>query len=105
MIVEDILNGYFHAKIRCAVTNRVVRELTVVANGVFVQPETGDPVVIPLDTEVRYEPWFLDRGSILFGEKFKLCTEYDIVEHPGTDTRWHLFWDHTVGSFRLEGLQ
>ena len=50
-------------------------------------PDRGwrcETIDVPVDTEITYEPWDMDRGSLTFVHptmgKLKICTEADILE-------------------------
>lgn len=86
--VRDLMAGHTGAEIRCAHTGKVVRRLAVVEDTLDIDA-MGEQLGIPLDTQLTYEPWFMDRGSILFtfnGQACKFCTEFDkIVFEDGTE--------------------
>jgi hypothetical protein len=83
--VGDVLGTYNYAEISCAYSGNVVRKLTRLTDGIEIDYITGK-VVVPAFTELRYEPWVLDRGSMLFdieghpGAKF--CGEFDVIHYP-----------------------
>jgi hypothetical protein len=89
MTLADILKGHTAAEILCAYTHAVVRRLVVNVDVGIVDMDAGEghQVGIPLDTEITYEPWFMDRGSLLFANPifgaqpavWKLCTEHDVI--------------------------
>lgn len=71
----------------------VVRKIKVEQNHVSIDATDGEPPLkFPKETEVYYEPWFMDRGSFVFlnpsgneypkGMLMKLCTEGDIMKAP-----------------------
>ncbi len=81
----DLMNGEKHATITCLIKNQVVRELTVDGENVTINPGTGYPLLtIPLSTPILYEPWSMDRGSLVFEHPdflphAKICTEGDLL--------------------------
>jgi len=96
----DLMAGHAKAEILCAVKKTVVRRLKVVdGQSVRIDSMSGPMIVIPLSTEIRYEPWFMDRGSLLFSceemPEAKICTEFDLVRFPdGTEWPIHPDVDH-----------
>jgi len=89
---RDLMAGYDYAEIVCRYKKTVVRKLTV--NGDMVNMDAiTEAVEVPLDTPVEYEPWFMDRGSMLFRAEghdvpLKLCTEADEVRYPDGSEGW-----------------
>ena len=83
----DVMGGYASAEIVCAMKGTVVRTLTATGCGtVNVECPNGESVEVSINTPLAYEPWFMDRGSILFNGSLKLCTELDRVRYPdGTE--------------------
>lgn len=81
MTIRNLMNGHTSAEIICLFRQVVVRRLTCVDDDVIVDALT-DKVTVPLDTQLVYEPWFIDRGSILFNGDMKLCTEGDLIRFP-----------------------
>jgi hypothetical protein len=76
--------GHTAATIRCAYTGNVVRRLAVFGDVIEMHCADGTAVGLPIDTQIRYEAWFMDRGSFTFTcaelpEAAKLCTECDMV--------------------------
>lgn len=71
--------------IKCPLKGIVVRRLHFLTTGeVEIDACDGSPPLrFPISTPVRYEPWFMDRGSLLFpgpdGRDLKLCTEFDVL--------------------------
>lgn len=78
----ELLRGKNAAEIVCAYTNEVVRRLVLV-DGVIDIDAMGDTVSVTIDTAITYEPWFMDRGSLVFvdrsGRRCKLATEGDTL--------------------------
>jgi len=82
---RDVMAGHMTAEIVCLYKGEVMRTLTVNGDMVHMACPNGDEVDVPLDTPVSYEPWFMDRGNMLFeglGTRLKLCTEADKVRYP-----------------------
>lgn len=96
----DLMSGHAKAEIICAMKKTLVRRLKVVdGNSVQIDPMEGPPITIPLTTPIKYEPWFMDRGSLLFSceemPEAKLCTEFDLVRFPdGNEWPIHPDVDH-----------
>lgn len=102
---EDLMQGHDQARIKCLMSGVVVRTLTLIdlieaglTKVVKIEFPGGLPNaehIVPLDTKIVYEPWAMDRGSLLFGDnkQFKICTEGDIVHFPGDS---HCFWPRTM---------
>lgn len=82
----DLMAGRGRAEICCLYTRKVVRVLTVVDGQVHVDFTNGESTDIPLETTIWYEPWFMDRGSLLFScreaSQAKICTEADVIRFP-----------------------
>lgn len=82
----DLMAGHERAEIFCLLTGNRVRILTVVDGQVHVDFTNGESTDIPLDTVLWYEPWFMDRGSLLFScreaAQAKICTEADKIRFP-----------------------
>ena len=79
---RDLMGDAKVASIKNLLDGEVVRKLMVEGENVVVDALI-DKVVVPLDTVVIYDPWFMDRGSLLFampgGELGKICTERDVL--------------------------
>lgn len=62
----------------------VVRNLTIAGPYVDLQAADGSRAMIGADEPLVYEPWFMDRGSVLVRSSthgmVKLCTELDLVK-------------------------
>lgn len=68
----------------------ITRELKLDGDEVTVIPGEGPTIKVDADTELLYEPWFMDQGSFLFhapkdmvgfeGKKLKLGVEFDDVK-------------------------
>lgn len=82
---RTLMAGELTATILSLTTNHVVRGLTVKNEDIEVDAFT-EKVTVPLDTPIIYEPWFMDRGSLLFEApgfgKAKLATEFDTIKFP-----------------------
>jgi hypothetical protein len=79
---QDLMNGQTKAKIICPIKQQVVITLTRQGDNVNLD-SPPENITIPLNTEIRYEPWMMDRGSLLFkhqGKILKIATEFDIIE-------------------------
>jgi hypothetical protein len=92
--IRELMRGHLGAEIVCAYRGQVVRKLVVNPDVNIVDIDFGDGEVIglDLDTELHYESWMMDRGSITFripdhllrpdmspGVQGKFCTEFDIM--------------------------
>ncbi len=85
----DFLGAKDSATIACLYTGKVVRILTKRPDGnIILDPTEGESLVLSSDTDLIFEPWVMDRGSILFrcpqfGETLlKLCGEEDTLSFP-----------------------
>lgn len=78
---KDVMAGRNYAEILCAVKGTVVRKLTL-KDGVVRLDAITASIDVPVDTEVVFAPWCMDRGSLLFNGNLKLCTELDKVRYP-----------------------
>jgi hypothetical protein len=82
----DLMAGRRRAEIYCLYTQKLVRILTLVDGQVHVDFTNGESTDIPLETPIWYEPWFMDRGSMLFScresAQAKICTEADVIRFP-----------------------
>ena len=81
MTIKDLMSGRTSAEIICRHKGGVVRRLTCDGDSVTVDAIT-EKVTVPLDTPIVYEPWFMDRGNMLFNGDMKLCTEADLIRFP-----------------------
>ena len=83
----DLMGDAKTAEIKNLLDGKVVRKLMVEGQFVIVDALT-EAVTVPLDTELVYETWFMDRGSLLFklpiGGTVKLCTELDVLTLDNT---------------------
>lgn len=80
------------AEIRCLYSGQTVRRLTRGQGWTVVDAMSGPVLIVPDSTPIAYEPWLMDRGSLLFrhgsmeGQNLKLCGEGDsIVFGDGTE--------------------
>lgn len=84
MTLRELLGNSLCAQISCAVTGNVVRNLTLAGPYVDLRCADGSRALIPADEALVYEPWFMDRGSVLVKSEshgvIKLCTEFDRVK-------------------------
>jgi hypothetical protein len=82
----DLMHGHASAEIINPRNGQVVRRLTVRASGVVHVDAFSETVDVDPDTAIVYEPWFMDRGSLLFNTgtlvDAKICTELDIIQFP-----------------------
>lgn len=89
MTFKDLMGGHPFAEIACAYTGMVVRRLVVIDDRVDIDALT-EQVGVALDTEIRFEPWFMDRGSLVFRLELgtgKLCTDGDVIRFDdGTES-------------------
>lgn len=71
--------------IHCAMSGNKVRTLIREGDNCHLIAGDGTELDISLNTQVVYEPWVMDRGSLNFDPaggndyKFKLCTELDVL--------------------------
>ncbi len=82
--LRDIMQNRLGAQIVCAVTGKVVRYLAVIGDRCDLKTADGDQFGLSLDAAIRYEPWFMDRGSVLVESEhgtIKLCTEFDVIRY------------------------
>ena len=91
MKIRDILKGAREAFVVCPSKGETVRHITVVGDDAHILAG-NDAIKVSLDTVLKYEPWFMDRGSILFEHPdlgtLKFCTELDILRLPdGTESQ------------------
>ncbi len=77
---RDLMNGELSGTIQCGMRGVVVRRLKLSDDGLSVEIDAmTQKVWVPLDTPIIYERWFMDRGSLLFNESYKICTELDTI--------------------------
>jgi hypothetical protein len=88
MNFADLMRDQDSAEIVCAYKGAVVRKLTVIErdSSTFVRIDAlTEHVDVLISTEIIYQPWTFDRGSMLFGHSGgtgKLCTEGDLIRFP-----------------------
>src|SRR5208283_4071371 len=81
----DLMNGEPYAEIIDLVGGTVVRRLSVAAGKVQIDCFAPPVVCVDLNTPIIYEPWRMDRGSLLFScavfpdGTAKICTEFDVI--------------------------
>lgn len=90
---RSLLNGNHRAEIVCPFKKKVVRKLATFFNDmVAIDGLEGPVALVSLDTPISYEPWFMDRGSLLFNDPklgtLKLCTESDLIRYPDGSEEW-----------------
>lgn len=87
---QDLLGDYDRCEIINPIGGNVVRIVKREGDKAVIDAITVT-VTVPLNTELRYEPWVFDRGNLLFscpgyGHRAKFCTEGDIVRYEdGTE--------------------
>jgi hypothetical protein len=85
---EDLMHGYAYAEIYSrGFGHALVRRLSVAAGKVQIDALIPPIISVSLNTEITYEPWFMDRGSLLFEHPElpkggKICTELDEIRFP-----------------------
>lgn len=97
MRIKDLMGDHTSAEIRCMYRGEVVRRLTVNGNVLHLDAIT-ESLDLPLDTELKLEPWVFDRGSIVFDHprgRLKFCGEMDpITFEDGTEQRVTVGFDN-----------
>lgn len=101
---RDLMAGYKTAEITCLYQRCVVRRLTVEGDELKIDACDGNgPVTVKLDAAITYQPWVMDRGSLLFDAadcvalpmaaaalgptaKLKICGEEDTIVFPDGST-------------------
>lgn len=89
--LATLMQGHATAEVVCPIKGTVVRRLTVVGDQLEIDAITA-AITLPLSATVYYEPWTMDRGSMLLEQpvgdiSVKLCTEFDIIRFPdGSET-------------------
>jgi hypothetical protein len=66
----------------CLYTGQQVRTLTIKGDNCHILAGDGTELDVPLETKIRYEPWAMDRGNMLFnyqGGELKICGEADVL--------------------------
>jgi hypothetical protein len=83
--IGELLDKSDRIEILNLFTDGTVRRLQKMGNSVLIDALT-ESVIVPADTVILYEPWVLDRGSLLFStpeiQHAKLCTEFDVILYP-----------------------
>jgi|TARA_Y100000034_G_scaffold116048_1_gene153875 hypothetical protein len=86
---NDFLGEHPTSEILCAMKREVVRRFRRMPDGSVELDALSDKIVVPADTVVMYEPWCMDRGSLVWidGERgtLKACTEFDVLRFPNGD--------------------
>jgi len=80
MTFRTLMAGHKSCEIRCAYTGHLARKLTVNGDTLHLDAIT-ESIDVPLDTEITYKPWVMDRGELMFLDKFKVCGEYDKITY------------------------
>jgi len=89
-----LMDGHTAAVLKCYYTGEIVRRLTVDGDELIIDAIT-ETVRAPLDTEITYKPWLMDRGDLLFdldGRKCKICGEADFICYGDPESKnaeWH----------------
>lgn len=80
--IRDLFTGHDGAEIRCLYTGNLVRKLALTGDVLDLDAIT-DQCAVSASAELRYEAWFMDRGSIVVPSLdhggVKLCTEGDFI--------------------------
>ena len=89
---KDLMGDHKSAEIIDIVNKAVVRRLSVNGKETVHVDAITVSVDVPIDTELHYETWTLDRGDLLFWNnthpevwedvEMKLCTEMDKIRYP-----------------------
>jgi hypothetical protein len=83
--VGEVLGKYNSCELKCPMRGTVVRKLTRLTDGIEIDYFSGK-VVVPAHTPLIFEPWVMDRGSMLFDlpdmPRAKFCTEFDVIVYP-----------------------
>ena len=90
----DLLKGHTRGEIHCLYTGEMVRQLSLDVRGnVVLNPMSGPTLVISPKTPLKFEPWVMDRGSLIFhhedipNQPLKLCGEGDTIRYEdGTES-------------------
>jgi hypothetical protein len=87
---RDLMAGHQLAEIVCPVKGTVVRRLALQGNALEIDAVTVK-VTVDIDDPIRFEPWVLDRGNLLFSApgffNAKLCTEADTIRYADGSER------------------
>lgn len=82
----DLMHGHDSAEILCPMQGTIVRKLARVGKNDLKIDALTEVVTVPLNWPIRYEPWVLDRGNLLFDlpqrPNCKICTEMDTIKFP-----------------------
>lgn len=87
MTFRSVMGNHKSAEVFCLYRGELVRRLTVDGDVLHFDAIT-EACDIPLDTEIKYEPWCMDRGSLVFSAPglphgitvAKFCTEHDVIK-------------------------
>ena len=84
--LNDLFGPHDTCEIVNLITGQVVRRLRRSGDLITVDA-LSITVIVAGDTRIIYEPWEMDRGSLLFDAppfylSAKLCTELDYVQYP-----------------------
>lgn len=82
------MSGEPRAEIYCLYSEKLVRVLTVAPDGQTVEIDAQDGrtvVTVPMTTPIRYEPWTMDRGNMLFPAAAVISPPSQIAELLAND--------------------
>lgn len=84
--IGDVLGKHETAEIRCLYQGTIARKLKRLPDNMVEIEALTWFLVVSADTPVKYEPWVMDRGNMLFDPpnypSVKLCGEADSVCYP-----------------------
>lgn len=104
MNLRELLGSATSAEVLCAYKGTVMRQLAVLGGDAVDIHAGADVVGVTLDTELTFQAWTMDRGSILFtdcqGRQLKLCTELDPIR-LGDGRTVALTWDDSSHSLEM----
>ena len=84
--MADLMKGHQTAEIVCPNRGIIVRKLKVVGDQLEIDALAPPLIQVPLSTPIKYVPWFMDRGNLIFScaavPEAKLCTEADLIFWP-----------------------
>lgn len=92
--IADLMNGHQSAEIICPVRNVVVRRLVVCDKTLEIDasgPWGREEYAAALDTEIRLQPMFMDRGNVVLSineQLIKFCTEADQIRFEDGSISW-----------------
>jgi hypothetical protein len=86
LTLGGLMQGHGKAQIICLMKREVVRTLEVKGDDLLIT-SPPDSLLFSLNQRIFYDPWMMDRGSLLIQCKHmpdgmaKLCTEADIIRY------------------------